>query len=317
MAVGRYDDDMRDNQKLVNAGDRAAWLWWCGVMYCRRALTDGFIPTAQLPYLFRGAIAPRNSAAALVRERLWHETSGGYRIHDYLKWNPSKAHVEAYREKERNRKRDKGGDSMPDSSMESSAESALDSARGGWTSSDPPSVTRAGALSSPLLSAGVSGSDAEVQDPDPSRAREPRWGARSTRQTPLTRSSDHLRCNPLAAAACGRGICVPAFLVAQWSQQFGDDLAAAAVEVRAAVLDGLAVLRDGPVGDDPLKFWRGIWQSRHGSQAPTSRATRRQAEVTASDWFEECKVLHAGACEGRYAHETKMAIDANPEGQPA
>lgn len=311
MAVGRYDDDMRHSPKLIAAGDRAAWLWWCSVQYSRNALTDGFIPRVVVPTLFPGAVTPRNSAAALVRTGLWRAVDGGYQIHDYLDWNPSKVDVLAEREKERARKR---RPSSPPSSPPSGVDSGVDSAPDSEVDSER--RTRAGARSAPLRSAGsgtgeVSEGGLWETDSAPGAV----WRPRSQRTSPLTRSSDHLRCHPVTAAACGRGICVPAFLVAQWIQQGGEDFAAAEAEVRAAVLDGLGVLREGPVGDDPLKFWRGVWTRRHGSQAPQPPATRPEPRTT--DWFEECKALHAGACDGRYAHETKMAIDAEPEGQPA
>jgi hypothetical protein len=48
----------------------------------------------------------RGSAVdALVRAGLWEEDSPGWSVHDFLKYNPSKAEAEMRRETDRRRKR--------------------------------------------------------------------------------------------------------------------------------------------------------------------------------------------------------------------
>ncbi len=95
--------------------------------------------------------------------------------------------------------------------------------------------------------------------------------ARHTRPqsyTPNLVGKHQLRCPSDTWSACARGLCVPAFLADQWRAQFGGD----GVQVSAFVDGVLAVLPDGPVGDDPLKFWRSAWQSRHGTSVDAPRA---------------------------------------------
>jgi hypothetical protein len=78
---------------------------------------------------------------------------------------------------------------------------------------------------------------------------------------------DHRRCLPAAAAACARGLCVPAFLASQWLAQLrGAGEVDPEGSIRAFVAEELARL-SGVIGDDPLRLWRAAWQARHGTQA--------------------------------------------------
>src|SRR5690606_15926339 len=112
MAWLRIDDRVRTHPKIAQAGPTAAWVWFCGVCYCREHLTDGFIPNAILATLVPGltAAAVRKHATALVRENLWHQVDGGYEVHDFLDWNPTKARVIEQRQYEKDKKaRQRGG----------------------------------------------------------------------------------------------------------------------------------------------------------------------------------------------------------------
>src|SRR6266702_3713986 len=85
----RIDDHFADHPKLLRAGPIAGWLHLAGLCYSARHLTDGFLPI--------------EAVGTLVRVGLWEEwrdedTFLGYRIHDYLKYNPSRAEVEGERE---------------------------------------------------------------------------------------------------------------------------------------------------------------------------------------------------------------------------
>ncbi|HEX9413816.1 MAG TPA: hypothetical protein VF916_09970 [Ktedonobacterales bacterium] len=90
------DDQFADHPKVMAAGPLASWLYICGLTYCARYLTDGFIPAAQVRKL---ADVENASALAcrLVDADLWHETEGGYLVHDYLNYNPSAEKVRADR----------------------------------------------------------------------------------------------------------------------------------------------------------------------------------------------------------------------------
>jgi hypothetical protein len=44
----KIDDGFADHPKVIEAGPMASWLFLCGLTYCSRQLTDGFIPAGQL-----------------------------------------------------------------------------------------------------------------------------------------------------------------------------------------------------------------------------------------------------------------------------
>jgi 5-methylcytosine-specific restriction endonuclease McrA len=102
----KVDDRVRTHPKVVMAGPDAAWFWFCGICYCREHLTDGFIPKMMLASLVPGVgpSAAKRHAATLVRVNLWHNAEGGYQVHDFLDWNPSRADIEADKEWDRRRK---------------------------------------------------------------------------------------------------------------------------------------------------------------------------------------------------------------------
>lgn len=96
----RLDDQIALHPKFVTAGPIASWLWVCGLSYCARYLTDGFIPTAMLQRI--GSVSvPAKYAEMLVTVGLWDEADGGYRIHDYHNYQPAKEEVERRRSNRR------------------------------------------------------------------------------------------------------------------------------------------------------------------------------------------------------------------------
>lgn len=124
----RLDDTFPEHPKVEQVGPLAGWLHVCALCYCNRNLTDGFIPAARVPKL-ADIPKPSTHVRQLIRAGMWLETEGGYQIHDFLKYQPSKAKVEAEREaaKERMaaiRAAKKGQDASDDSDpfMECSAE---------------------------------------------------------------------------------------------------------------------------------------------------------------------------------------------------
>lgn len=88
MAWVRIDDNAPHHRKHLRAGPAACWLWVCGLAYCQRLATDGFIPLEAVPTL--GVGSWKKLAGFLVTAGLWHKESTGYRVHDYLAWNDSK-----------------------------------------------------------------------------------------------------------------------------------------------------------------------------------------------------------------------------------
>lgn len=97
MAWAKIDDQFADHPKVIAAGPLASWLYVCGLTYCARLLTDGFIPTGQVRKL-ADLDRAMDLAQSLVEVGLWEEVAGGYLVHDYLEYNPSKERVLATRE---------------------------------------------------------------------------------------------------------------------------------------------------------------------------------------------------------------------------
>lgn len=91
------DDQFPDHPKVAAAGGDAAWLFVCGLAYCKRYNTAGAIPAAQVAKLTDRRGGSR-LAARLVEVRLWEATDGGFQVHDYADWNrPSESRSEAGR----------------------------------------------------------------------------------------------------------------------------------------------------------------------------------------------------------------------------
>lgn len=103
MAWLRLDDAFADHPKIVAAGPLAGWLHICGLLYSARLLTDGFIPTGQVRKLADVENA-LELAQQLCQAGLWEPCDGGYQIHDYLEYNPSREETLRKRESDRQRK---------------------------------------------------------------------------------------------------------------------------------------------------------------------------------------------------------------------
>lgn len=84
----RIDDQFTDHPKVLEAGPQGGWLYVCGLTYAARYLTDGFIPDAAVAKL-SALPRPERIAEELVRSGLWERAERGFRIHDYLVYNPS------------------------------------------------------------------------------------------------------------------------------------------------------------------------------------------------------------------------------------
>lgn len=95
----RIDDNAPYHRKMLQAGPAACWLWVCGLAYCQRMISDGFIPSEALPML--GVGNWKKPLGFLVSSGLWHKVEGGYEIHDYLEWNATKDEREAQVERKR------------------------------------------------------------------------------------------------------------------------------------------------------------------------------------------------------------------------
>lgn len=90
MAWVRIEDTVTEHRKHLAAGPAACWLWVCGIAYCQRQLSDGFIPLEALPML-GVASGVKGLTARLVRVGLFDVAEGGYLVHDYHHYNDTRA----------------------------------------------------------------------------------------------------------------------------------------------------------------------------------------------------------------------------------
>jgi hypothetical protein len=124
MPWARFDDQMLDHEKIVAAGPLGFALHAAAIIYSNRTLSDGFVPAGRIDALISlrgvyvesggpagGGVGRRGArrvpadaqeiAEQLVELGLWAAVAGGWRVHDFLDFNPSRAEVEAEREKKR------------------------------------------------------------------------------------------------------------------------------------------------------------------------------------------------------------------------
>ncbi len=103
----KLDDQFAGHPKTEAAGPLAAWLHVAALCHCATYLTDGLIIASKAP---RIAEVPKanQQIRRLIDEGMWHEPDhtcptcdpcppGHYLIHDYLKYQKSRAEVEADR----------------------------------------------------------------------------------------------------------------------------------------------------------------------------------------------------------------------------
>jgi hypothetical protein len=90
MAWARIHDGAMNNPKILGLLDWrnpfCVWVW--GLSYCQLQLTDGLIPYAAMPNR-----TATKTAESLVVAGLWTRHDDGFRVHDYLDWNDSRAQV--------------------------------------------------------------------------------------------------------------------------------------------------------------------------------------------------------------------------------
>ena len=114
----RIDDHFNEHPKHARVGPLAWGVWLAGLAYCNRNLTDGFIPRSVAMTLAcfevvdaEGRVWKLARTSGMVGEDvdmgwviqllvdagLWEEVPGGYRVHDYHDYQPSREEVEAER----------------------------------------------------------------------------------------------------------------------------------------------------------------------------------------------------------------------------
>ena len=92
----KIDDNFPDHPRVIGLSDAAFRTHLTAMCYSARYLTDGSIPSSALR-----SIGPRKCAQELEAAGLWQRTDHGWSIRDYLDYNPSRASIEADRERKR------------------------------------------------------------------------------------------------------------------------------------------------------------------------------------------------------------------------
>ena len=96
----KLSDDFASHPKVLALGQdapHALSVWVAGACYASRYLTEGFLPDAAVQGPGLTTDEARAAAAQLVRVGLWEPADGGYRVHDFLDFNPSRAFYETKR----------------------------------------------------------------------------------------------------------------------------------------------------------------------------------------------------------------------------
>lgn len=308
MGIAKFDDGIPESPKFIAAGPIACWLWFAAVCYCRRAFTDGFIPKAKVPALILGLKQPFTHAAKLVEVGLWEDAVGGFQVHDFLHWNPSKKDMDTYRAHDKERKRRVRGLSTSDTDRTDVGRPSVVR-----DVSDPPGRTHAGAKSKSASEStsedlDLLGESAREGDDDPPVSDvPPRWS--SSRPARVGLATAHPHCVPSAAAACARGICVPATLVnREWLPQVGHDDTRITAFV-ATVLAGLPI--NGAIGvPDSFKFWRGKWAEVHGDASAVTRGRTRTDDTIDAGKEHLTRQLAEFAAEEGGPHVKRPALES-------
>ena len=104
MSWVRSDDNEPNHAKVFRAGVAAYGFFQAAKCYCSRNLTDGFIPIGDLSIVFPGVTFKQAAkfAMKLTECKLFEVEEKGYRVHDYLHYNPSRDQIVERREQRMN-----------------------------------------------------------------------------------------------------------------------------------------------------------------------------------------------------------------------
>jgi hypothetical protein len=98
--VAVLDTHWHANPKILALGLDAMGLHAWSISYCDDLLTNGFVPLNALPQLPR----IKQAVKALVDAGRWEVVDGGFRLHNYLRYNRSREKVVAERDAARMRR---------------------------------------------------------------------------------------------------------------------------------------------------------------------------------------------------------------------
>lgn len=107
MTWTKLDDTFHSHPKVRNAWRESMasiGLHALALSYAGQYETDGAIPGWFVESVIADESDRHSAVDALKRAGLWREVGEGFELHDYLKFNPSKATLEEKRAKDRERK---------------------------------------------------------------------------------------------------------------------------------------------------------------------------------------------------------------------
>lgn len=105
MPWAKLDDRFDEHRKVHRAGLEATGLYACALSYCARYLTDGHLDSDWLERRVPTQRKREQLLSILVEQGLFEANGDGYKVHDYLEHNPSRADWEHRRELATARKR--------------------------------------------------------------------------------------------------------------------------------------------------------------------------------------------------------------------
>jgi hypothetical protein len=91
----KLDDGFATHPKLIMAGPLALALQVRAICYASQHSTDGLILLEIVPHLTVG-LPEQDWPALMLKHTLWDLDDRGYRVHDFLDWNVSKAEREQW-----------------------------------------------------------------------------------------------------------------------------------------------------------------------------------------------------------------------------
>lgn len=101
------EDGFADNSKITGLSMNAYRLHVTALVMCAKNMTDGSISKIGLRWTSDHAqiARPKRYVTELIQAGLWVANGDGWKIHDYLEHNPSRAEIEAKRKAAKLRKR--------------------------------------------------------------------------------------------------------------------------------------------------------------------------------------------------------------------
>lgn len=105
MAWARIETSFCRNPKVAKLSLLAELLYVRGLEHAREQLTDGYLSRASLASIAVRFRRPKPCVEQLVKEGFWEPVEDGWRVHDYLDFNPSAAQIRAAMKADAERKR--------------------------------------------------------------------------------------------------------------------------------------------------------------------------------------------------------------------